>query len=1148
MIRKKILYTLLVLLSFIFVLNLSAQSPSLVDFGQNRVQYKKFKWQFQETENFRIYFYQGGQDIGKYVVLNAENILEDLSKSLDFRLDQKLDIIVYNDISDLRQSNIGLESTDPIENGQVKLLDNKLFVYFNGRHEFLDEQIKQGISKVFISKYVTGSGLRETFRNSISSSLPSWYTEGMTSYITYNWSPVYENQLKDGILSGRFKDLSKLNADEMAFVGHSVWSYVAEKYGKESLANLMYLVKVNRSVDRGFVYVTGKNLGRFLEEWYYYYLERFKKERETYVALDSENFINVPFKKFETIYNVKLNPKADKIAYTTNEDGKWRVHIYNIKDETHKVIFKAGFRTNTVITDLMNPMIDWNPRGDKLTMVYELRDEFFLRHYNTAEEKLEDEEPIRKFQKIFNFSYGEDSKHLVFSAMQKGQIDIFKYYMPSTKVTQLTNDFYDDLQPSFIDLEGFKGYLFISNRKDNSVSEKKLDTELPNGNFDVYFYDLENEQQSVIQVTNTPLYNESFPQAYNEKYFTFLSTQNGINNRYIGQFENKKVEDKILYFFNTNEYPNNTDSILLSQNEPIDSAMVFGRTLKEVSSKKTVPYFQNVGVSFLNSNYNNGISELSTAQKLTKKLELIQFNKKQRLVLSDYETLVGDRFEKTDYIKKLESVEAAAKALKIQIQNLTEAAIDTVKKEIVFQSKFDEWENDSENGYKQMLQAMEGEFEEKGSGYKFSRTRQYFLKFKADDVNFSLDNKLLITPYQVFTPDNPVFNNNGIGGFFKLGVKDLFENHKIHGGFRISDQSIVPREFYMTYENLTTRLDKEYTYYRNSIRRDVTTINGERLQREGKQILTTNYAHVNLKYALDILNSVRFKLAYRNEKIAYKATDDVSLAAENEVNNWLSLEVSFVHDHTIKLRPNTLQGFRANAYVSFQKEFPGQNISIFGDNVNLPTINNGYMLTWGGDARHYQKVYKTITWANRLAYSTSVGTRKVVYYLGGSDGQLLPNFDRTNDVNRDQNYAFQALAQQMRGFPQNTRNGNSYVVINSELRVPLFSAFSKSSSRSKLLESIELVGFFDIGTAWEGFTPWGSDNISTEIRYNNPLAIEQSTAIVKLDIYKDPIVFAFGPGLRADIFGYFFKFDLGWGYDTGELLRPQMHVSMTYDF
>lgn len=1120
----------------------------MVEFGQNRVQYKIFNWQFYETENFRIYYYQGGQDIGKYVVLNSENILAELSKSLDFRLQRKLDIIVYADISDLRQSNIGLESTEPIQNGQVKLLDNKLFVYFNGDHQFIDQQIRQGISKVFINKFVTGSGLRETFRNAVASSLPSWYTEGMVSYNTYGWNTDFENQLKDGILSGKLKDLTKLNVDDMAFVGHSVWNYVEEKYGTDAVANLMYLVKVNRSLDRGFMYVTGKNLAGFLEEWYYFYLDRYKKERTSFEALDSEKFIDVPYRKNEVIYQTKLSPKGDKIAYTTNEDGKWRVHIYDLKTKEDKIVFKGGFRTNTIITDLMNPLIDWEQRGNKLTMIYELRDNFFLRHYNLEEAKLEKEEPIRKFQKIFNFSYAEDSKNLILSGMQKGQVDIFQYYMPSTKVTQITNDFYDDLQPSYAEIDGFKGYLFISNRKNNIDQNLPLDSVLPNGTFDVFFYDLENENQRIIQVTKTPLVSESFPQAYNNEYVSFLSSANGVNNRYVSKFVNEKVEDKILYTFNTKEYPENTDSILLRQDEILDSAMVFDRTLNEVLSQKMVPYYENVGQSYLNSNYNNGISELSSAQKANKNLELILFNKKQRVVLSEYKDLTVSEIQKTDYIRSLEKEVLKAEDLKKFKQNLLVAPKDTIVKPVIFQSKFDDWKFDEENGRQQMLTAMEGDAEETGSGFKFSRTRQYFIQFKADDVNLSLDNKLLITPYQVFNPNNPVFNNNGIGAFVKLGIKDLFENHRIHGGFRISDQSIVPREFYMTYENLTRRLDQEYTYYRNSTRRDINELNGDKLPVTGKEILTTNYAHLKLKYALDILNSMRVKLAYRNEKTSYKSTDNFTLNAENKVNNWAILNVEFVHDHTIKLRPNTLQGFRANGYVEFQKEFPGKNVKVFGDNLNLPTWNNGYMLTWGFDARHYQKVYKTITWANRLAYSSSVGTRKVVYYLGGSDGQLLPGVDRTNDVSTDQNYAFQTLAQQMRGFPQNTRNGNSYIVLNSELRVPIFSAFSKATMRSKLLESIELVAFFDIGTAWEGWSPWSSDNIYTETRYNTPNAIDQATAIVKLNIYKDPIVFALGPGLRADLFGYFFKFDLGWGYDTGEFQKPKLHVSMTYDF
>ena len=48
---------------------------SSVEFGKNRVQFKKFKWQYYQTTNFNLYFNQGGQEIAKYVAQVAEQEL-----------------------------------------------------------------------------------------------------------------------------------------------------------------------------------------------------------------------------------------------------------------------------------------------------------------------------------------------------------------------------------------------------------------------------------------------------------------------------------------------------------------------------------------------------------------------------------------------------------------------------------------------------------------------------------------------------------------------------------------------------------------------------------------------------------------------------------------------------------------------------------------------------------------------------------------------------------------------------------------------------------------------------------------------------------------------------------------------------------------
>ena len=83
--KKHILSLIILILSTLLIsTELMAQS-SQITFGKNRVQYKDFDWQFYETDNFRIYFYQGGLDIVKYVVLNSEKLLVGLTKKLDFR-------------------------------------------------------------------------------------------------------------------------------------------------------------------------------------------------------------------------------------------------------------------------------------------------------------------------------------------------------------------------------------------------------------------------------------------------------------------------------------------------------------------------------------------------------------------------------------------------------------------------------------------------------------------------------------------------------------------------------------------------------------------------------------------------------------------------------------------------------------------------------------------------------------------------------------------------------------------------------------------------------------------------------------------------------------------------------------------------------
>src|SRR5215203_4646954 len=67
-----------------------------VEFGKNRVQYQKFSWKYYQTENFNTYFSQDGLEIGKFVAQVAEQELTQLEEFIEYGLQRRANIAVYN--------------------------------------------------------------------------------------------------------------------------------------------------------------------------------------------------------------------------------------------------------------------------------------------------------------------------------------------------------------------------------------------------------------------------------------------------------------------------------------------------------------------------------------------------------------------------------------------------------------------------------------------------------------------------------------------------------------------------------------------------------------------------------------------------------------------------------------------------------------------------------------------------------------------------------------------------------------------------------------------------------------------------------------------------------------------------------------------
>ena len=440
-----------------------------------------------------------------------------------------------------------------------------------------------------------------------------------------------------------------------------------------------------------------------------------------------------------------------------------------------------------------------------------------------------------------------------------------------------------------------------------------------------------------------------------------------------------------------------------------------------------------------------------------------------------------------------------------------------------------------------------------------SRAIPYRAKFTSNMVVTQLDNSINISGYDNFNLNGGVYNYPDLSALITYGLTDIMEDHRLVAGFRLPTD-FDGTEMFLSYNNLKKRLDWRFLFYRKSDVQifaypDGLFLNAPNIPGQlplpadidlptlvpgaggtifvnpifglsGK--LKTHLAEATVSYPIDIINSVRLHAGYRNERIILQSLDTVGLAFPTYKENWVQLKLEFVHDNSKEIATNIRTGLRFKVWSEYHRNFNKEKSNIFVSAF---------------DVRHYQKVYKNIIWANRVAYAASYGNSKIIYYLGGVDTWLNPKFDNSVPIDYDQNYAFQAAAVNLRGFPQNIRNGNSFALWNSEFRIPIFSTLIKRPIKLTFIRDFQIVGFFDAGLAYKGIVPWDDENA-----YDLE-TVGQPPVEVQVNYYRRPTVFGMGAGFRTSILGYFLRVDVGWGKDgSDEKSKALWHVSFSKDF
>ncbi|HRS54394.1 MAG TPA: hypothetical protein P5250_06780, partial [Bacteroidales bacterium] len=534
---KKILL-IIVFYSPLF-LNAQFYNGSQLLFGKNRVQYEDKLWTYFRYPKYNVYYTLNGKNLAIYTARYAAEQIPVIEKKLDYTLEENIQFIVFNNLSDLKQSNIGFLSQEQYNTGGIThIVGNKVFLYYNGSHVDFERQIRAGIAYVILEQILYGKSITSMIKNTTLLALPEWYTQGLISYLSDEFNEEVEKHVIDGILSKRYEKFNNLNGIDAIYAGHSIWQYISIKYGENMIPNILYMTKMSRNVESGFLFVLGMSFKSLIREWINYY-DKLTYEDNLNRQLPENKPITTKTKKQQAYLNLKISPDGKYAAWVSNNLGKYKIWLYDINKNKAHYIIKYGNKLDDKI-DLSFPIIAWHPSGKLLSIIIERKSKFLLYYY---ELKTKTFTKIRlfDFQKILDFSYSDDGQLMVFSAVQNGQTDLFIFNPASMTYEQITKDLWDDLNPKFIPKTN--EIIFSSNRtNDTIVFENEnyiVKTEnLPKfNNNDIFIYNYKTKSNILKRITNTPDANEIYPSHYKGKYYTYLSNENGIYNRCISYLD-----------------------------------------------------------------------------------------------------------------------------------------------------------------------------------------------------------------------------------------------------------------------------------------------------------------------------------------------------------------------------------------------------------------------------------------------------------------------------------------------------------------------------------------------------------------------------------------------------------------------------------
>lgn len=423
-------------------------------FGQNKVQYKDFRWMIYKTKHFDVYFYQGQDSLVRRAGVIAEESYDSLSRELKHELTRRYPIILYGSHGDFEQTNVVLDLVEESVGGFTEQFKNRVVVPFEGGTEQFRHVLNHELTHLFQFDVLYSGTIENLLSRGAIFEMPLWFAEGMAEYESNPWDSEADMILRDAVVNERLIPVQELDYAGGYILykeGQSFLIFLSQRFGREKVGELLRLLKVHRDIDKAIQSATGSSLEKLNAEW----TRSLKKRYWPLVATKSEADETAKpltdHRREGSYFNLTPTVSPDGGQYVFLSDRGQYSDIYlgsTIDGRVLKRLVKGERSSGFESFHFLRNGFSWSPDGKRVAFAAKsaTRDRLYLVNVKTG--RIEKHYQFA-LDALFSPAWSPDGKRIVVNGLRDGASDLYSVDVATGKLDQLTADVADDRDPAW---------------------------------------------------------------------------------------------------------------------------------------------------------------------------------------------------------------------------------------------------------------------------------------------------------------------------------------------------------------------------------------------------------------------------------------------------------------------------------------------------------------------------------------------------------------------------------------------------------------------------------------------------------------------------------------------------------------------------